>query len=227
MSATLNGFLRICISEADGNFQDCVGIWQVMSNIRRRSCERGHVRRITECDENGETMLSVMRRSQRHVMGMMPLRNSRAGWIRNMDTECEVPEGWTGSDDEWNAWYMRRCQNVVALGRTLIADEPLPQSPGSRLVWLPGNPITWGGRCETKNGACDDRIACARGLSRIAGTDTHNAFWRRPLTPDEVDPICVQMGYGHLNASEQTAVEEQADPVAVVDSADDNVIDPT
>jgi len=92
----LTAFLRICIAEADGNSQDCVGIWQVFKNIRRRACDRGEVRRITECDEDGETMLSVMRRSQRHVLGYVPIRNGRAAWISKLTTDCDVPEGWTG-----------------------------------------------------------------------------------------------------------------------------------
>jgi len=237
--AVLTAFLRICIAEADGHPQDCVGIWQVMSNIRRRGCERGHVRRITECDESGETMLSVMRRSQRHIMGIIPLRNKRAGWVRNIEPSCDVPEGWTGSDNEWDSRYESRCQYAVELGRALIANSQLPQRPGHRLEWLPGHPITWGGRCESKRGSCDDRIACSRGLSRIVGTDTENAFWRRPTTPDEVDPICVQLGYGHLVSSEDEQEEENpvqeddseplqdVDPVATSEPSSGHIDDPT
>jgi hypothetical protein len=199
--ATLTAFLRICLAEADGSPQDCVGIWQVMRNIRRRGCERGAVRRITECDESGETMLSVMRRAQPHIMAVKgyALRNERARWIRNLEVDCEVPEGWTAGEDRWDAQYgSRRCPYTVELGRYLLKGELPPPRPGHRLSWLPGRPITWGGDCSSGKAACDDRIACARGLARIAGTGTHNAFWRRPRTEEEVDPVCRALGYGDL-----------------------------
>jgi len=201
--ATLTAFLRICVAEADGRAQDCVGIWQVMKNIRRRSCTRGHVRRITECDDDGETMLSVMRRSQRHIMGFIPLRNKRAAWIRNLEMDCELPEGWTGNENQWDAQYgSKRCPHVVELGRYLLKGELPPRRPGVDLDWLPGRPITWGGRCESGKASCDDPMACSRGLARIQNTETYNAFWRRPRTPDEVDPICKQLGYAHFNEEE-------------------------
>jgi len=217
-AATLTAFLRICIAEADGSPQDCVGIWQSLRNIRRRACERGAVRRITECDEDGETMLSVLRRGQPHIMAVKgyELRNARAGWIRNLETDCEMPEGYlayarrqdkrvTEEDalNRWDAQYgSRRCPYAVQLGKALMNGDDLRSvsRPGHRLQWLPGRPITWGGRCETKKASCDDRVACARGLSRItSGPKTHNAFWRRPANEGEVDPVCKALGYGHLH----------------------------
>jgi hypothetical protein len=205
--ATLTAFLRICIAEADGSPQDCVGIWQVLRNIRRRSCSRDSVRRITECDENGETMLSVMRRAQPHILAVKgyALRNQRALWIRNLETECEMPEGWRHGENMWDAQYgAKRCPQTVQLGRTLMAGEDLSKAsrPGHRLAWLEGRPITWGGRCESGRAACDDRVACSRGLARLQ-TDTLNAFWRRPRTAEEVDPICKALGYGHLYAQKR------------------------
>jgi len=204
----LTAFLRICIAEADGNSQDCVGIWQVFKNIRRRACDRGEVRRITECDEDGETMLSVMRRSQRHVLGYVPIRNGRAAWISKLTTDCDVPEGWTGGESQWDAQYgAKRCPHVVELGRYLLKGELPPRRPGVDLAWLGGRPMTWGGRCESKTGACDDRIACSRGLARIEDTDTLNAFWCRPGQPGcrtDPEPICVQLGYGLPAAIDST-----------------------
>lgn len=201
--ATLTAFLRVCLSEADGNPQDCVGIWQVVRNIRRRTCERGHVRRITECVEGeGETMLSVLRRSQRHVLGMIKARNRRAAWISKLGPECEPPEAWPGSLNQWDAQYGSKvCPQAVRDARYLIKGDLPPSRPGHRLRWLPGRPITWGGRCEAAGGACDDRIACARGLARIPNTGTLNAFWCRPGTtgcPDDIDPICIEMGFPSL-----------------------------
>lgn len=193
--ATVEAFLRICLSEADGSVRDCVGIWQVLKNIRMRSCNRGYVRRITECDENGETMLSTMRRAQRHILGMIPARNRRAAWIRQLKTDCEPPPAWTGSENQWDGYYQKKCQDTIALAKTLMEGELPPSVPGHRVAWLPGRPITWGNKCKKNNDACDDVIACRRGLARIPNTKTHNNFWCRPGTPrcrNDVDPICRQ-----------------------------------
>jgi hypothetical protein len=63
--ATVTGLLRICTSEQEGSVTDCLGIWQVLQNIRSRECNRSYTQLITECDENGETMLSAMGRASR------------------------------------------------------------------------------------------------------------------------------------------------------------------
>lgn len=206
--ALLTAFLRVCIAEADGNTQDCVGIWQVVKNNRRRTCDRGMIRRITECDDDGETMLSALRRHQRHVLGFIKARNKRAIWIANLTPECEMPEGWTDGENRWDALYGSKvCPQVVADTRHLIAGELPPPRPGARVSWLPGRPVTWGGRCESSGGACDDRIACARGLARIPDTSTLNAFWCVPGRPGcrtDAEPICVQLGYGHLVGVDST-----------------------
>jgi len=211
--------LRVCIAEADGNPQDCAGIWQVIKSNRRRSCDRGMIRRITECvDGEGETYLSAIRRHQRHVLGMIKARNQRATWVRNLTTDCEMPEGWPASRERWDSQYgTKTCPQTVADVRRLLAGK-LPESrPGARVRWLPGRPVTWGGRCETGRGACDDRIACARGLARIPGTDTLNAFWCRPGRagcPEDIDPICIQMGYpSRLKAPEPAETVTAIDPV--------------
>lgn len=214
----LTAFTRICIAEADGYLQDCVGIWQVMQNIRRIRCTRGEVRRITECEELAgqdgvvrlqETMISVMRRSQPHIMAMgrfkTKVRNRRAAWIRHMTTDCEnPPRNWTGDEDQWDAQYgAKRCPYVVQLGEYLLKGKLPPDRPGVRLEWLPGRPITWGGDCSSGKASCDDTIACARQLARVkGGPKTHNAFWCRPGRgcSDDIDPICIQMGYPSLKA---------------------------
>lgn len=216
----LTALLRVCIAEADGNPQDCAGVWQVVKNNRRRSCDRGMIRRITECVEGeGETYLSALRRHQRHVLGMIKARNQRAVWVGKLTPDCEMPEGYPRSEDHWDAHYGSKvCPQAVADVRRLLAGK-LPESrPGHRVRWLPGRPITWGGRCENSRGACDDRIACGRGLVRIQGTGTLNAFWRRPLNPGEIDPVCLQMGYKSL----QAPTIETVTSIEPVDPSDEN-----
>lgn len=198
--ATLTAFLRVCMAEASGHAPDCIGIWQVIRNNRRRTCSRSGPGgdRITECEEGGgETYLSALRRHQRHVLGYLPIHNKRALWIGKMTLDCDdPPSNYPHSLNHWDGWYQKRCQDTVALGRHLLAGRLPPSVPGHRMRWLPGRPITWGGRCETGTAACDDRLACARGLIRIPDTGTHNAFWRRPEKPGETDPVCTALGYG-------------------------------
>lgn len=199
--ALVTALLRVSIAEADGNPQDTTGIWQVVKNNRQRSCRRGVVRRITECEEGGgETHLSSLRRHQRHALGYIKARNKRALWIRNLTPDCEVPvKGWPHSENRWDARYGSKiCPQVVADAKRLIAGKLPEQRPGQRSRWIPGRPITWGGRCESGKASCDDRIACERVLARIPNVDAHNAFWCRVGAPGcspDPEPICVALGY--------------------------------
>jgi hypothetical protein len=250
IDATREAFLRVCISESDGYLQDCVGIWQVIKNIRRSKCERGYVRRITECEEytqrDGtpglrETYLSVMRRASKSILGVVPPRSARSRWISQLTLDCEPPPSWPGTEAQWNSQYgSKRCPRVVELSNYLIKNELPPRRQGVDLQWLPGRPITWGGRCENKRGACDDRIACSRGLARVQQDLTHNAFWCRPGSPgcrEDAEPICVQLGYGHLVEQEneeerqQEALSEAEEiptaPVSVLETRESSVEDPS
>ena len=197
--SVLNAFLRVCIAESDGHLQDCVGIWQVVHNIRLRNCNRGYVRKITECDENGETTLSAFRRAQKHVLQMIRPRNARVRWISQIDTDCEPPKNWPHSEAVWDSRYAKKCQHIVELGKHLIKGELPPSRPGARLKWIPGRPIAWGGRCESGRASCDDRMACAQNYARIP-VDTENAFWCRVGASGcrtDPEPICIALGYDY------------------------------
>jgi hypothetical protein len=236
-ATVLEAFVRICVAEADGHLQDCVGVWQVMKNIRRTRCTRGEVRRITECEElegqDGvtrlrETMISVMRRAQPHIMAMgqfkTNVRNSRAAWIRNLTTDCEnPPANYPGKTkqqrlDDWDFRYRKRCGYVVQLGEYLLKGKLPPDRPGVNLEWLPGRPITWGGDCSSGKASCDDPIACSRGLARVkGGPKTHNAFWCRPGRgcSDTIDPMCAELGYAIAQAD--AGVPEQSTDIIDID----------
>jgi|WetSurMetagenome_2_1015567.scaffolds.fasta_scaffold03229_5 hypothetical protein len=185
--ALLTGLLRICMAEAEGSEEDCIGIWQVLRNIRQRTCNREVIERITECEGDEETMLSAMRRAQRFVLGMLPSKNTRQQWISKLTTSCDPPDNYPSSQDVWEKQERHHCVNTTALAEQLIAGEGR-QSITSASI------ITWGGRCEDPQGACDDTMACTRGLARV-DTPTKNAFWCRPGSSGcakDLDPICKQ-----------------------------------
>ena len=107
--------------------------------------------------------------------------------IAELELTCEQPGSYPGSDRQWASQYSRPCAETSGLVQRLVAGQHVrPVIRGARA-------IAWGGRCENKRGACDDPLACARGLVRIRGLETHNAFWRRAASPDEIDPICRQL----------------------------------
>ena len=189
--AVVTGLLRICTSEQEGSEDDCLGIWQVLQNIRARSCDRRQYRRITECDEHGETMLSVMRRAQRFALGVAPPRSRRSMWISEMEQSCEMPPSYPDGETIWSRRHRTHCERTVTLARRLVGGETRGRITEARI-------IAWGGRCEDPQGACDDPLACSRGLVRVRGLETANAFWRRATSPDEIDPICRQYLRGSL-----------------------------
>jgi len=191
-AATATGLLRICMTEADGAERDCIAIWQVLRNIRSTKCSRQRIRRITECDDNGETMLSAMRRAQKFALGVAPPRSRRTRWITELELSCEQPPSYPGTEREWARQYSRACAPTAKLVQQLVSGQ------SDRRVIKGVSPIAWGGRCEDDGGACDDPIACRRGLGRIPGTDTANAFWCRTGSPGcrtTIEPICLELGF--------------------------------
>ena len=162
---------------------DMIGIWQVVRNIRARHCNRDKAPRITECRNGQETRLSAMRRLSKRVTGMMPPLSPRTVWVRNLKGDCSEPEGWPQTRSWQN--MVRWCRRSIKRARQVVSGRV-------RANAVPGVPIAWGGRCESKVGACDDWMACRRRLARIP-TRTSNAFWCRPGTrgcSDKIDPIC-------------------------------------
>ena len=195
--ATATAFLRICVSEASGNRADCLGIWQVVKTIRSRSCNREVFPNITECNDDGETYLSTMRRVSKRLLGVAPPKTRRQRWIAELGLDCNPPPMWPHSDKRWDNGYREVCEDTVKLAYDMV--------DGKRNYRWPiryAKPVAWGGRCESGRGACDDRIACSRGLARLH-TTTLNAFWCKPGTPgcrSEIDPICIKLGFAPRRA---------------------------
>lgn len=190
-TATATALLRVCTSEADfDGDRDCVGIWEVVQNVRSRGCRREVLPRITECDADGETALSALRRLQRVVLGMVPPRSRRSRWIAELELDCNRPPSFPEGETRWDARERPRCERLAELVRELASGES--DRRVTRGAWA----IAWGGRCEDAGGACDDPLACARGLARIPGTQTRNAFWCRPGSrgcAEDLDPVCYQL----------------------------------
>lgn len=185
---TIEGLIRICFSEQAGSEEDCIGIWQVLNNIRSRSCRKDYIRLITECDANGETLISVMRRASRYVVGAERARYRRQQWISRMTSSCDMPKGFPHGSKAWERVHRGLCERTVELATGLVKGTFQKKITGVRIV-------TWGGRCEDPHGACDDPIACKRGLARVPGLETANAFWCFPGMhgcAKDVDPICRQ-----------------------------------
>jgi hypothetical protein len=185
----VNGLLRMCVSEA-GFFShaDCVGIWQVIQNVRSRSCDRT-IRKITECDENGETTLSAMRRLSPVAMKQRPAPTQRQRYVQGITVLCEEPRGFRGAEPNahWEN-YREPCLELAELAMELASGVSRERFPVATV-------IAWGGRCEARGGACDDGIACRRGLARVE-SDTRNAFWCTPGArgcASTRDPLCDEL----------------------------------
>lgn len=219
--AEATALLRMCASEIEwANERDCLGIFQVATNVRARHCDNTRfgssvTKRISQCSAgNGvfdvgpretregaeETMLSAFRRLSDRAIGAVPARTRRGEWISNVDLSCDEPESWP-QRRSWEPRMRRRCEDASALVRGLVSGSR------TRLLVREAVPIAWGGRCEDHcedpsnpetcraTGACDDRMACRRRLARIPDTGTGNAFWCRVGSrgcATEIDPVCEQ-----------------------------------
>jgi len=211
--AEITGLLRICTSEQEGSESDCIGIYQVISNVKSRSCNRKYINLITECDDNGETLLSAMRRASRYVVGIAPAKYARQRWISEMTTACNMPKSFPATvrryckrknlnecaQDIWSKQHEHHCEATTKLVTGLIDGTNKKRLTGARVV-------AWGGRCEVPRGACDDPWGCAQGLVRVPQIERMakndrpaNAFWCRRGTPGcgvAADPVCIAMGFG-------------------------------
>jgi hypothetical protein len=145
---------------------------------------------MMECDENGETNLSAMRRLSGRILDESKARTVRQRFISKLDLTCERPMFFPRGDS-WERNLKRPCERMAREVRAIV------QLEADRRLTNGARPIAWGGRCEDSGGACDDEIACRRGLARIPGSKTYNAFWCRPGTSGcraTIDPVCTPGG---------------------------------
>lgn len=155
---------------------DAPAIYQVLRHTRMR----------------GETLLGAARRHAPHVSearaidGRLTLR--RMSWISRLQLTCNRPSGFPETDRAGNqiSWdddgYRSRCEQLFALAqRFLDGDAAEP--------WASAPLVTWGGRCEDVEGACDDHLADDRGLVPYDTGNTANRFWCRPGPGCEGPPL--------------------------------------
>lgn len=167
-------------------------IYQVLRHTRRR----------------GETLLGAMRRHSPHVSEVraIPSGHPRMVWVTELQLSCDRPAHFERTDRaghplNWDRDYRPRCEALFALAQRLLEGDG--DVVGS---WTNAPLVTWGGRCETPEGACDDHLASHRGLVPFETGDTANRFWCRPgvegcpvpaVEPAaEEEPVAVEEGVG-------------------------------
>lgn len=191
-----------------------------------------------------ETRLSAMRRLSERALGVVDPRTRRGQWISTLTLDCTEPDNWPeetiyrgrrrvqrGRGPWEGSSIQENCREIVVLVRGLL--------DGSiRRRLSRANLLAWGGRCERhcddpsdrstcrQTGACDDSLACRRGLRRIESTATSNAFWCRPgepFCPEGIEPVCQPLGYGtEAESAEATPEDEEAVEVAVDETSEEN-----
>lgn len=227
---------RICAREVSWNsLQDCLGFYQVVESTRSRRCDNTRIasvpmgRRISQCrdkstgevfsvspntrrDNAEETMLSAFRRHSARSVGALPPKWPSRRWVQELSLDCQKPRSWPRRWP-WNDHVIDKCKASAKQATRLAAD-------GGRL-FAGVLPRAWGGRCENEGGACDDHIACSRGMARIP-SDTLNAFWcnvGEKGCSATIDPVCMDLPKKDVEHDEA----EEKDAKAQVDSADPQV----
>lgn len=175
-------------------------IYQVLRHTRRR----------------GETLLGAMRRHAPHVSEARPIptpeRHRRMIWVTELQLDCDRPAHFERTDAagnplNWERDYRPRCEALFALAQRLLDGDAEVVGP-----WTNAPLVTWGGRCETEEGACDDENGWARGLVPFDTGDTANRFWCRP----GVDgcPVPPEVVEEPATAEVETTEVEAVGPVA-------------
>lgn len=162
---------------------------------------------------SGETLLGAMRRHSPHVSEARPIpsrrNHARMTWVRELQLNRHRPYHFP-EDLNWTRDYQPRWEAVLALAQSLLEGDADALGP-----YVGAPIITWGGRCEDRHGACDDRIAVGRGLVPFETGATANRFWCRPgATGCTGAPLVL----GEVPAtSEEVAAPETVVPVPVDD----------
>jgi len=135
-----------------------------------------------------ETTLSSLRRLSRFVTGMAPPHRQRGEWLSTLATCGTAPTGWRecvdadgdgdsdGSCDGAWAHYTRRCSDLLAHTRALVAMEYPPRP-------CRGLPLAWGGDMdhaimERRNAA--RQRAGVRPLEVLDCGDVENTYYGYP-----------------------------------------------
>lgn len=185
--------------------RDAPAIYQVFRHTRR----------------TGETLLGVMRRHAPHVSEAREitghLTDRRMAWIARLQLDCARPPGFPETDRQGNTidWvddgYQDRCEALFVYAQRLLDGD------GDIVRWETAPLVTWGGRCETPEGACDDDNGWARGLVPFETGNTANRFWCRPgvegcPTPETIEAATVATEEGVVDNAGPVAGEVELAP---------------
>jgi hypothetical protein len=181
---------RICVNEEGWhNPRGCAAIWQVVQNVRSKTCNRKRISLSTQCRNGKETSLSAMRRLSKRVTGIIPPTSSQQKWTSTLQANNHAPSGWieckkaikqgkkrvsfpTGCHGVWEL-YSEPWAKVREIARKLylgqVDTRPCPEKNTKH-----GPVIAWGY-------SGDLWLAERRGLIQVDCGDTGNYFFAKPI----------------------------------------------
>lgn len=165
---------KMCVSEEGWQPRGCPALWQVIENVRSRSCERA-----LECVNGEETHLSAMMRLSPRVSGRRPPGTTRVANIAGLTDSDTVPPTWvecepgqeTGCSGTWER-YVPRWQRVRQFAAHIIAQRNIEQCPAPV--------ISWGGAMDDDHMSRRNERRVEAGsepLLRVACDGTANRFY--------------------------------------------------
>jgi len=180
---------RICVNEEGWyNKRGCAAIWQVVQNVRSKTCNKKRIPLITQCKNGKETSLSAMRRLSKRVTGLVPPTTSQQKWTSTLQASNKPPNAWVectgvkkvkgkevaipiGCHGVWklysDAWgELRKTARDLYAGR--VKTPPCPKANNEH-----GPVIAWGYEGDLW-------LAKRRGLIQVDCGDTGNMFFAKP-----------------------------------------------
>lgn len=180
---------RICVNEEGWfNKTGCAAIWQVVQNVRSKTCNKKVIPLITQCKNGKETSLSAMRRLSKRVTGLVPPTTPRQRWTSTLQPSKRPPLKWVectsyktvknkrvsfpiGCHGVWKLYseaWLEILETAKKLYQRHHEDLPCPTANAFH-----GPVIAWGYKGDLW-------LAKRRGLIQINCGDTGNFFFAKP-----------------------------------------------
>lgn len=179
---------RICVNEEGwSSKRGCAAIWQVVKNVRSKTCNIKKIPNITQCRHGQETYLSTMRRLSKRVTGIVPATREHHKWTSTLQMNDDPPTKWVeckrirkgkkvmfhpaNCHGTWSL-YVERWREARKFARGLywghIKITPCPKSNE-----VHGPVIAWGYEGDLW-------LAKKRKLIQVDCGDTNNMFFAKP-----------------------------------------------